>query len=78
MRSSNDIFKVNDVDLGSDSLEATDFGGKINIQIDEPWAGSTETGFGQTTSITISYDEAEKLGRWLIERASLLRTKDAG
>lgn len=39
--------------------------GVVHFEIDEPWAGSTETGFGATTSIEMSFDEARELVRWL-------------
>jgi len=70
------VFKLNDADGGSDSLEAYCHGGQVTIQIEEPWAGSTETGFGQSCSMGLSLDDAESLGRWLL--ATVDRTRLAG
>jgi hypothetical protein len=39
-------FKIGDSDLGMDHLKATVFRGEVSIEIDSPWAGDTETGFG--------------------------------
>jgi hypothetical protein len=30
----------------------------VHISIDNPWSGCTETGFGETTSITLNKDRA--------------------
>lgn len=35
------------------------------VEIDNPWSGSTETGFGQTASMAISKTDAAALGAWL-------------
>lgn len=67
------VFRTNDPDLGSDSLEAYCRGGKLTVQIDEPWAGDTETGFGQTCSVGLNLDEAEKLARWILATIKLER-----
>jgi hypothetical protein len=49
-----------------DNLEISVRGdGALYVEIDNPWAGSTEEGFGQTTAITVSRDAAEDLRDWL-------------
>jgi hypothetical protein len=63
------LFKVGDSDRGYDHFEATLYGSTITLEIDEPWAGSTETGFGQTCTMSISLDDARALAAWLIEAA---------
>lgn len=40
-------------------------GGGLAIEIEEPWAGCTETGFGATTSITLKKEVLETLINWL-------------
>ena len=72
---SGEIFKVGDGDLGGDSVEAYCYGGKITIEIDEPWAGDTETGIGRTCSIGLSLDKAEELANWPL--AAVHREKSA-
>ena len=39
--------------------------GSLHIEIEEPWAGSTETGFGATTSVTLSPEQAIALMKFL-------------
>lgn len=65
-----DFFKIGGADRGHDELSATRHRGTITIEIEEPWAGSTETGFGQSCSHSLSPEEARSLAQWLI-RASL-------
>lgn len=38
----------------------------VDIEVDEPWAGSTETGFGRTSSIQISPTRAIDLANWIL------------
>lgn len=37
----------------------------LHIEIDEPWAGSTDTGFGATTRIYLKPDVLKRLRAWL-------------
>ena len=46
---------------------ANDSDGGVFIEIDEPWAGDTETGFGRTGRITLPHDAARALGLWLMD-----------
>lgn len=39
-------------------------GGGVSITIDEPWAGSTETGLGATTSANLSAEQVAHLVHW--------------
>lgn len=39
--------------------------GGLWIEIDEPWAGSTETGFGATTRVNLPPQIVEFLRDWL-------------
>jgi hypothetical protein len=48
-----------------DSFEITEFNGGFNIEINSPWAGDTETGFGQSLGHRLSIEEAEQLRDWL-------------
>lgn len=51
---------------GGDEVQFTKLkGGTLNIEIDEPWAGSTETGFGATTSIDLNKEHVARLVAWL-------------
>ena len=51
------------VDVGiGDEIQFTKYpNGGLEIEIDEPWAGSTKTGFGATTSVTLTPDDVKKL-----------------
>ena len=49
-----------------DEIQVTKLpGGGLDIEIAEPWAGSTETGFGATTSVSLTPDLARQLIAWL-------------
>jgi hypothetical protein len=36
----------------------------LHIKLENPWAGSTDEGFGQTTSITLTREQVQKLIEW--------------
>ncbi len=48
-----------------DSLEISPWSNGLNFEIDSPWWGSTDTGFGATLSITIPKSEIPNLLKWL-------------
>lgn len=54
---------------GFNSLEATYHNGTLNVSVDNPWAGSTETGFGATCYVDLSKDDMIKFGKWLLAMA---------
>jgi hypothetical protein len=70
-----DIFAFEETRLSGDNLEATAHGDAITINVGNPWAGSTETGFGYTCSVNLTADAAEGLAAWLIAKAAALREK---
>ncbi len=39
--------------------------GSLYIEIDEPWQGSTDTGFGARCAVTLAPDAAKLLKKWL-------------
>lgn len=39
--------------------------GDFCFEIDEPWQGDTETGFGATTRVKIDFEAATRLRDWL-------------
>ena len=39
--------------------------GSVHIEIDEPWAGDTDSGFGRTCHIDLSPQQAAALEVWL-------------
>lgn len=45
---------------------------QLRISIAEPWAGDTETGFGQSAGTYLSPDEAIELGHWLIQAGTAI------
>lgn len=52
-----------------DELCAAVVGESIHIEIDEPWAGDTFSGFGATCSAYLTPKEAVELGFWLLGAA---------
>lgn len=51
-----------------DSIMAAVCGGRIELEINQPWAGDTESGFGRTTSISLPCEVAVQLAAWLLAR----------
>lgn len=67
----NDIWKAGDADGGfGDTIEVIHRNNLFMVEIDEPWAGDTETGFGQKGRITLSVSDAVSLRDWLTDRLS--------
>jgi hypothetical protein len=56
-----------DLGVGDEVMFVKCKNGELAIEIDEPWAGSTETGFGATTSINLTPFQVEVLKRWLVK-----------
>lgn len=52
-----------------DNMEAVVHNGGVSITIENPWAGSTETGFGYSTSIRVDKPTARRFAKWLIQWA---------
>ena len=64
-----DIWKAGDADGGfGDTIEIIHRGDLFMVETDEPWAGDTETGFGQKGRITLSREDASALRDWLTDR----------
>jgi hypothetical protein len=58
-------FVTDDTDT-SDTLTAVrNPDGSVHIEIDEPWAGDTESGFGRTCYIELSPQQAAAFEIWL-------------
>lgn len=51
-------------------------GNLFDFEIDEPWAGDTEYGFGQKNDITLPRDKAVKLARWIMAWANFTEGQD--
>ncbi len=60
-------FRIDQPSFAGNSIEAYCYGNIVTIEIDEPWAGSTETGFGQTCSLGLSLDEAEQFANYILK-----------
>jgi hypothetical protein len=50
-------------------LRATFFRGALRIECENPWAGSTETGFGATADCTINAEQARAFAAFLLSCA---------
>ncbi len=59
-------WKAGDDDGGfGNTMSIVHFRDQFMVEIDEPWAGDTKTGFGQTCRHTLSRADAERLRDWL-------------
>lgn len=57
-----------------DNLRANiDYGGLIALEIEEPWAGDTETGFGRSGAIRLTREKALLLAGWLQKAADVVK-----
>lgn len=50
------------------TLDIEVYGKELNLTIDAPWAGSTEGGFGETLSATLTKEQALELAKWINEQ----------
>lgn len=53
----------NTLAIGVASREKT-----FNVEIDNPWAGDSESGIGRSAHITLSFDDARELVKFLTAR----------
>lgn len=60
------IYEIPD-SAGDNILCRWDQDGEFMIQIEEPWAGDTETGFGQSTTIYLPKIAALKLAEFIVK-----------
>lgn len=71
-----DILKIGESEsFVENSLELRFWRGEFSLEIDNPWAGSTETGFGYTTSMTLDREQAQQLADFLTDKLALLRAR---
>lgn len=56
-------------DSVGDNITASAYGerGDIHLRIEEPWAGSTETGFGAICGLTLPRETAIELAQWILK-----------
>lgn len=52
--------------FSDNSLEATMHNGVINITVENPWAGDTESGFGATCYVDMTAEKAREFAQWLL------------
>ena len=55
--------------VSGDGLEASCYGDGVTLSVDNPWAGSSEAGFGETCSVRLDKDQVQQLAAWLTEAA---------
>lgn len=64
---------VSDASSVDDKLTVEDYNRGLSFEIDSPWSGSTEEGFGARLSINLQPEEVARLhaalGAWLAEHA---------
>lgn len=59
--------EITDGESVGNSLEARFWNDRFNFTIDNPWAGSTETGFGYSCHMGMTKAQAQVLHAWLSE-----------
>jgi hypothetical protein len=65
-----DLLRMVERGGGGDSMEVRAYEqGQLWIEIDEPWSGSTEGGFGHTATFTLDKDQARQLAAVLLKWA---------
>lgn len=64
------IFEAVDKNSAGDNLTVDERNGHFNVTVEEPWAGDTETGFGQETSVSLDAEQAKALADWIYGRLS--------
>lgn len=65
-----DELKIEEGSSTGDNLKASvDYQGLISIEVEEPWAGDTEAGFGRSGAIRLTREKALLLACWLQEAA---------
>lgn len=52
-----------------DTLEFVISGKSAHIEVDNPWSGDTETGFGRSASFTLTKEQARELAAQLLKWA---------
>lgn len=69
--SSEPIIKIVEGDSTNKSenyLEIDERDGHFNFEIDNPWAGDTLTGIGETAHVQLNADQAKRLADWIYSR----------
>lgn len=65
-------FTYEDPNTSGDTLSVmTRNGDLFDFEIDEPWAGCTESGFGQRCDISLPREMAVLLAQWILDRAGV-------
>ena len=61
-----EVFEFEDCASAGDNLEIDALREGVRIQVENPWAGCTETGFGEQTSVTLPKEKIHDLVKWLL------------
>ena len=65
-----ELLKINEVGGVDDTLVfELHNGDTAHIEIDNPWSGDTESGFGRSTSFTLTKEQARELAGTLLKWA---------
>lgn len=59
------VFKHGSGNAG-DNIECTFHNGVLSINVENPWAGSTETGFGYTCDVSMDARKAREFAQWIL------------
>jgi hypothetical protein len=59
------VIEFEEVGGVGDTLTVDERDGHFNFTTDEPWAGDSETGFGQSGSVSLTLSQALELWDWL-------------
>ena len=58
------------IETGLRSLEVSQYKGEVYLEIDAPWSGSTDSGFGRNEGISLSAEQALQVANWIIAALS--------
>ncbi len=59
------ILRLDEKGGADDHIELSWWHDALYVSIEEPWAGDTHSGFGATTSVTLTVEQAREMFNWL-------------
>lgn len=75
---SDDVLNIELPNASGDNIQLVVRGRELSISVEEPWAGSTETGFGYHCSVNMDEVQAEKIRDFLLKHFPVRTGGDRG
>jgi hypothetical protein len=73
-----DVLKLEENNgVGDELIASIDYEGVVSIEVSEPWAGDTESGFGRSAAVRLTNTQAVELAEWLLRHATPDSREDA-